>query len=306
MKMVWNDMMRTMAALSLCTACGVKSVGDLEGGDDGSEDAGSSGDDGDDPTDSDPSNGTTPSETGTGDDGDEPTDSDPSDPSSEGGSDESGGECPPQASVCDPQPVLEPEATAWSIDQNAGFQTALVDIRCVVADFVDDDTTMTIELHCDEEELASHILVLPHNPITPLNIGVDSSVQLTYHAQTPFWTDYWFTLRQLDGRLIIGAGDGHQLLPFDDLFAPLTLAVLDDVCPQECRIDECGATERHAVEVGLDGETTRIYDANSAVVGSTTQYTVMIGEATGYVGDIDCTDIPPTWYRTIVYDSSEG
>lgn len=313
MTMAWNNLVATMTVLALASACDTKSVGDLEdGGGDASESAGSSGDD--------DGSASQSSTAPTGDDGpSDPSDTessgsddrgtDPStDPSADDGSSESGGECPPAGgpSMCDPAPMLGPDATRWSIDDGIGFETSLTDIACTVADFADDGTTMTIELHCDEEELAAHIIVLPHNPITQFNLVVDSAVRLTYVAQTPFWTNYWFALRQLDGRIIIAAGDGSDLLPSADFFAPLELELQPEVCPQECIVDECGPTERQAVDVTLDGETTRIYDANEAVVGSATGYTVQIGQATAYLDASGCDDIPPSWYRTIVYDSSEG
>jgi hypothetical protein len=217
------------------------------------------------------------------------------------------GECPPDGgSICDPQRMLEPAEYDWSIDDNQEFEVELVDTPCMVADFQDDGLTMTIELQCDEMELASHTIVLPHNAVTPLNIGTGSSVLLTYYAQTPFWSEYWFALRTTDGRLIIGATNASGLLPVDDLFAPLVFDVHDDVCPAECSDDKCGATRRFALGVTLDANEMTVYDGNRDVIGDTTNYAVVVGQAAGFVDFGVCTDIPGAWFSVIVYDTTEG
>lgn len=297
---------------TLIAGCGVKTVGDLESGSSESSDGSAEGNEGQTSV---VSQSASDTDTATSDSGNDAsasvsatvsatdptaTTTDPTD------TDTDTGECPPgQGSTCDPQPELEPDDAAWIVDTES-FEVELVDVTCIVADFQDDGTTMTIELHCDEEELAAHVFVLPHNPVTPLNLGVDTSVRLSYYVQTPFWTDRWFAIHRMDGGLVIGATDASGLLPADDLFAPLTLAVQDDICPQECTVGECGIIRRHAIDVVAEADEITVYDGTIGVVGQTTQYTVVAGEAAGLVDVGGCTDIPGSWYRVIVYDSSEG
>lgn len=305
MTMGWNQLGRYTMLATLLAGCGVKTVGDL---DDGSESGDSSSASSEGHTsvvsqtasDSDTATGeessasmsTTDPSTSTTDPTDTETDS---------------GECPPgEGSICDPQPEIDSSAAAWSIDDNQAFQAALTDVQCVVADFQDDGTTMTIELHCDEEELAAHTIVVPSNPITPLNLGIDNSVRLSYTAETPMWTDDWFAIRRVEGGLIIGGSSASGLVPSADFFAPLAMNVRDDVCAQECLIDECGPRARHAIDVTVDGEETTVYDRTVGIVGDPTQYTVVVGTASGFVGPVECTDTPEAWYQVIVYDSSEG
>ncbi|MBC8067711.1 MAG: hypothetical protein IAG13_05200 [Deltaproteobacteria bacterium] len=301
-------MVRTMAALSLCTACGAKSVGNLDTGDDGS---GSSSDG----SNSSPSSSvsTEPgSESGSDDLPGTETDPDPSD-----GSSESGGACPPVESICEPSPVIQDEDVYWSIDGNPeAAEISLDAVPCTVADFQDDGSDMTIELQCDEEELAAHVLVVPHNSITPFNLAVGTAVELTYVAETlttveQVSTDYFVALhRPSDGSLILGASSGRRLEPAPGLYSPLGVEVRDDVCPPECATPgECITLTRHAVAVGLDVDAQEItvYDGNSAIIGLTTQFTVVVGTAIGTEISGECSNSGVSAsYRLIIYDSSEG
>ncbi|HWB75874.1 MAG TPA: hypothetical protein VG755_12990 [Nannocystaceae bacterium] len=294
---------------TLLAGCGVKTVGDLDSGSD-SSDSTAEGSEGhtsvvsqsasDSDTDSatgeesSASVSTTDPSTSTTDPTDTETDS---------------GECPPgEGSICDPQPEIPGSAAAWSIDSGKTFQAALTDVQCVVADFQDDGTAMTIELHCDEEELAAHTIVVPSNPITPLNLGIDSSVRLSYYADTPMWTNDWFAIHRVGGGLIIGGSSGDSVLPPDNalIFGSIGLAVRTDVCAQECLIDECGPRARHAIDVTVDGDEATVFDRTVGIVGDPTQYTVVVGAAAGFVGPVECVDTPDAWYQVIVYDSSEG
>lgn len=214
--------------------------------------------------------------------------------------------CPP-ASVCDPQEQFGEDAAYWVVDDEAFMRIDLEDITCTIAEFVDDGTTMTMTLECDEQELSQHTVVVPHNPITPLNIGQGSAIRLTYRTDPIFWINRWFSIRAMDGRFIIGGVLGSELLPAadPDLFAPVEVTLAEDVCGIDCAAIPCTHSQREAIDLALDGDDVRVYDGNSGTVGPTTQYTFVVGEAaTG--DDSLCDDMPPSWYAIVAYDSSEG
>ena len=110
----------------------------------------------------------------------------------------------------------------------------------------------------------------------------------------------------MDGSLIIGGTNASGPLPADDLFAPLTMQVLTDVCAAECSADECGTIIRHAIDVGFGDDQVTVYDRTTGIVGQLLSYVVMVGGASGFVDFGMCSDIPGAWYRVIVYDGGEG
>lgn len=298
--MTLHRLLLTLALVPASGACGVKSVGDLDDTGGGSGD-GSSGSAGSSDGSASATGNTSVATT------DEPgTDSGSASDSSAGDD----GSCPPfDGSICDPQEQFGPEAAVWTFDGGA-FAADVLDVQCNVAEFVDDDVTMTITLECDEEELSQHTVVAPHNAVTPFNLGVGTIVRLTYRADMPFWRNEWFNLRGQDGRFILGGVQSSALLPADapDFFAPIGVTLLDDVCDIEPDCDEfCGPIRRDAIGVAVgDGELVSIYDGNTGVVGSPTTYTFVVGEAYSRVGDSGCEDVPEAWFGIIAYDSSEG
>lgn len=299
--MTLHRLLCSLTLVAASTACGVKSVGDLDdtGGDSGgsSDSAGSS--DGSASASGNTSVATTDEPGTTG--------------SSSAGESSSGddGSCPPfDGSTCDPQEQFGPEAAAWTFD-GGDFQVSdILDVQCNVAEFVDDELTMTVTLECDEEELSQHTVVAPHNPVTPLNLGVGTIVRLTYRSEMPFWRNEWFNLRGQDGRFILGGVQSSTLLPADaaDFFAPIGVTLRDDVCEIEPDCDQfCGPIRRDAIGVAVgDGEQVSIYDGNTGVVGTPTTYTFVVGEAYSRVGDSGCKDVPEAWFGIVAYDSSEG
>ncbi len=299
--MTLHRLLFALALAPAAVACGVKTVGDLDDTDGGSGDGsgdGSSGSAGSSDASASASSTTAVATTGE---------------TSSGGSSSASddGSCPPfDGSTCDPQEQFGPAAAAWSFDGDPFGAADLVDVSCNVADFADDDTTMTITLECDEQELSQHTITAPHDDVTPLNLGVGTLVRLSHHAQMPFWREQWFNLSTPEGRLILGGVQASAVLPSDapDFFAPLGVTLLDDVCDAEPDCDQsCGPIRRDAIGVALDdGEPVAIYDGNADIVGAPTGYTVVVGDAYSQVGEPTCADTPKAWFEIIVYDSSEG
>lgn len=216
--------------------------------------------------------------------------------------------CPPGMSVCDPQPQFGEEAAQFTIDDGGFAEVNLDEVSCTITEFVDDGATLAMTLECDEGELSQHTVVVPHNPITPFNIGEGSAVRFTYRTDPIFWINQWFSIRANDGRFVIGGVLGSELLHPDltDLFAPVEVTLAEDVCGPDCVAKPCERNQREGINVVLnDAESAQILDGNLGTVGETTQYTFVVGEATS--GEVvQCDDVPEAWYAIIAYDSSEG
>lgn len=125
-------------------------------------------------------------------------------------------------------------------------------------------------------------------------------VVLRYIAGPIWWTNRWFTIRTLDGGLILAGVDAEHLAPYEwapaEWYHPLDVRLLEHVCePEE---EHCGLLRRQAIEVELEGHGVEVYDHCWGAVGPWEAVHIFVGSLHEYVR-MDCDDVPYTWVSAV-------
>jgi hypothetical protein len=212
------------------------------------------------------------------------------------------GELP--TSVCDPQP--EDIETAVIFDSKIGWEHEQTDLvtDCIVTWVGPIGTALHIGLACDD---GGHSLDV--SDVGPTAISPGDHVELAVYIDVPWWANVYVTIRR-DGEVMLAAMDADSL-PGEgvngsdpDFFAPLQLALLDDVCEVEPIVEEpcdfvcadpCTVDRRQAIAF-LDGSGAEVvYDRNAGQLGETT---IEVGEAIEHV-EVDCVDMASAKYSFV-------
>jgi hypothetical protein len=289
-------------------ACGIKSVGDLEGsGTDGSSDSGD--DVGTDSSASMSATSLTGAESvGEVDTGNptEPTSSDvdtgnPTEPTDTG--------CVPDDATCDIERTVEVDAAQWSL---TGFapNDGITALQCTITELGGDGPTVRITLGCGDEEVSEHVLEVVADPHAAIDVEVGLAVTLTYATEPIFWINRWFALRDQGGRLRLGGGDGSNVLPpgGEALFEPLGLTIDAEACPMFEPCDpSCGTARRQAIEFHFgDDEVLSVPDGTIGGLAIGDAFTLVVARAEELLESDTCKDVPPNWYSYVIYGEAGG
>lgn len=218
----------------------------------------------------------------------------------------------PPGSVCDPQPMSRSTfALRFDHDPEDPFpdQTIELDVACTVADVSAASGVLTIELSCED---APHVLDV--SDLGPIDLSVGDAVTLRIFDVQPWWRETYIALLR-DGEVIVAGlrssslpwGDGNDFTPPATFFAPLQVAVVDDVCRPEplpevdepCNFicaDPCYQVERQALELHSGGESIVIHDGNE---GTLDGLQIFVGTAEQWL-NVQCTDTPGSWRDLVV------
>lgn len=299
-----------VCGLALVTAaCGIKSVGDLEGS---ATDGGSdSGDDlGTGSSVSMSSTSITSAESvgeGEVDTGNptEPTSSDvdtgnPTEPG-----------CLPDDAMCEVERTVDRDAAQWSLDGFGGADEGITQLQCTITEQGGDGLTVWVTLVCGDEEVTEHVLEVVADPHAAIDIDVGLAVTLTYAVEPIFWLNRWFALRDLDGRLRLGGGEGSEVLPpaGAEIFEPLGLTVDAELCPsfEPCEPFDCAAARRQAIEFHFGNEQVlSIPDGTMGGIAFGDVFTLVVARAEELVESDTCDDVPPNWYSYLIYGEASG
>lgn len=211
----------------------------------------------------------------------------------------------PPASVCDPQPDEDIE-TAVIIDAMVGWEHEPTDllVACVVTWVGPVGTALHVGLACED---GPHKIDVSHVGTSALHHG--DLVELALHIDVPWWANIDVVLRR-DGEVMLAAmtadalpGDGSEG-PDADFFAPLQLALLDDVCGIEPQVDEpcdfvcadpCTVDRRQAIAFFDDFGAEVVYDRGAGQLGDTA---IEVGEAIEHV-EVSCPDVAQARYSFV-------
>lgn len=200
--------------------------------------------------------------------------------------------------VCEPAPeaiqttLLLDGRPAWEHEPGARWSS------CVVSWVGTLGAALHVGLACDD---GPHALDVTRIGPTALDVG--DLVELSTDIAGGAWTDVLVVLRR-DGEVMIAAMAG-ELLPGDgddappsEFFAPLFVALLDDVCADEYEEieDDCALhLRRHAIAF-IDGDDVEVvFDRGTSEIG---RLSLAVGDAREYFGD-SCGEVPPSWYSWV-------
>jgi hypothetical protein len=139
--------------------------------------------------------------------------------------------------------------------------------------------------------------------VGPTALEVGDLVELSIDIAGGAWTDMLVAVRR-DGELMIAAMSGERLpgdgepAPPSEFFAPLFVALLDEVCSDEYEEleDDCALhLRRHAIAFIDDDDVEVVFDRGTSEIG---RLAIAVGDARKYYGD-SCPEVPPSWYAFV-------
>ena len=179
---------------------------------------------------------------------------------------------------------------AWQLVAPAerfGFEPYTTQSQCTFVQEVApvEPGTRELELACEPTDpplpaqlflrLWAELEALPFAPGDPLRLAVILEPPGTINQQL------LVTLRDPEGELLVAGFWGYQPMgkgpESATFFEPVTLALVDGLCPVPC--EDFGCFTRAALDVSIATETARIFDGNAATLGASPSYRVHVGYA---------------------------
>lgn len=200
--------------------------------------------------------------------------------------------------VCEPAPeaiqttLLLDGRPAWEHEAGASTTT------CLVSWVGSLGASLHVGLACED---GPHALDVTRVGPTALEVG--DIVELATDIAGGAWTDVLVVIRR-DGEVMIAAMSGERLpgdgqnAPPSEFFAPLFVALLDEVCSDEYEDieDDCALhLRRHAIAFIADDQVEVVFDRGASEIG---RLAIAVGDARRYYGD-SCTEVPPSWYSFV-------
>jgi hypothetical protein len=208
-------------------------------------------------------------------------------------------------SVCDPQP--EDIETAVIFDSMIGWEHEPTDLQtsCIVTWVGPLGTALHIGLACED---GGHSLDV--SDVGPTTLEAGDHVDLSVYIDVPWWANVYVAIHR-DGELMLAATDADSL-PGDsdngsdpDFFAPMQLALLDDVCDIEPIVDEpcqgficeepCTVDRRQAIAFLDQHGAEVVYDRGAGQLGP---FAIEVGEAIEHV-EVECVDTSGARYSFV-------
>lgn len=152
---------------------------------------------------------------------------------------------------------------------------------------------LELELSCEPTDaplparlflrLWAELDVLPFAPGDPLQLAAVREPDGAINRQL------LMTLRNPAGELLLGGIQGYEPMgkgPESAMFfEPVSLALVDGLCPVPC--EDFGCFTRAALDVSVATQTARIFDGNAATLGASPSYRVHVGNVTTGSGGFD-------------------
>jgi hypothetical protein len=208
-------------------------------------------------------------------------------------------------SVCDPQP--EDIETAVIFDSTIGWDHEPTDLQtqCIVTWVGTLGTALHVGLACED---GGHSVDV--SDIGPTSLSPGDDVELAVYIDVPWWANVYVVIRR-DGEVMLAAMDADSL-PGDgnngsdsEFFAPMQLALLDDVCAIEPVVEEpcqgfictdpCTVDRRQAIAFLDEHGAEVVYDRGAGQLGPTV---IEVGEAIEHV-EVDCVDTAGARYSFV-------
>lgn len=186
---------------------------------------------------------------------------------------------------------------AWQLVDPAepGFEPYTTQSQCTFVQEVApvEPGTLELELACEPTDaplpaqlflrLWAELEALPFAPGDPLQLEAIREPAGTINPQV------LVTLRDPEGELLVAGFQGYQPMgkgpKSATFFEPVSLALVDGLCPVPC--EDFGCFTRAALDVSIATETARIFDGNAATLGESPSYRVHVGNATTGSGGLD-------------------
>lgn len=179
-----------------------------------------------------------------------------------------------------------------------------VDYLCEVVSVGPVEDSIALEMSCtdgDEVVLPNPVLMVDAKPATELwGFSPGMKVRLIYGETHPWWTERWVRIELLgNGDLILAGVSGSALSPNNktEVFAPFEVLSKEGACaPHD---SECGEKERLGVSFllggGMEGGWS-FTDGTFDIINGDPGMSTWVDHAQRFVGAINCTDIPETWF----------
>ncbi|MBN1772346.1 MAG: hypothetical protein JXB32_13840 [Deltaproteobacteria bacterium] len=186
---------------------------------------------------------------------------------------------------------------------------ANLDLACLVDSVIEDSAgAVRINLGCGTGGIIeSHSLELTASP-GPWLFGLDGlEVRFRYAADPVWWTNRWFSLRDVSGDVMVAGVSADALAPPaftpNEWFAPANVDLRTGVCPPTD--DSCGPLERLALQVAYHGGTGLVFDGTAVAVGDLLSLHVVVGSATRYL-EVFCEDMPQQFFHVLMFGLPDG
>lgn len=134
---------------------------------------------------------------------------------------------------------------------------------------------------------------------------MEGDLRFRYVAETSFWANRWFTLRDWEGNLLLAGIDAERLTPYpddedDNIFTPFELSAAGEVCP--VLPGECSDVERLAVDVAVGDESIRVFDNGEGEIESPARLLFIVDKAEHYHGSWICGgEMPERWFSVFIF-----
>jgi hypothetical protein len=210
----------------------------------------------------------------------------------------------PDADVAPDLPYECPPPGSFSLDFSISGGTvdpygAAFDYACTILRFSDDASPLTLDLGCGNDGGYEAVTVtITADPPVYAFFTEGQEVRLNYAAWQPWWADRWLIIYGAAGEgLLLAAVDSSALEPYQGEpfagYAPLVVTTAPaGLCPPVT--DFCGPLRRGALEVGLGGSTTRVFDRNEGWLGEAPLFHIVVDEVSFYDA-MECYDVPSSW-----------
>ncbi|WAS98867.1 hypothetical protein [Nannocystis punicea] len=150
--------------------------------------------------------------------------------------------------------------------------------ECSISVLESSSDSVDLSLACGEQAVQLHIPL--DGPLGPV-VAPGDTVMLDYRSENNWGLDEWYTLRRpsADATLLLAGMQGDSLEPPgpQGFFAPLTLAVLADVCPKPVHCEAPG--EDLAVEFTYGAAAAGVFPGHHALLGDPVNYRVAVSLA---------------------------
>jgi hypothetical protein len=207
---------------------------------------------------------------------------------------------------CPPVEDFELFFTIDGVDQP--MSDLSIEEPCTVQAVTVTSTTREISLQCTASDGTSvvHTVVLRTYVSLDLPLWEGGSVVFRYVVEAPWWSSKWFSIGYEGGGFAVLGVDASSLFPersdMSDFYAPLTVSQTGTSCPPET--EYCYDSKRLALDVAyLDEARTLIVSGTQGSLAGTNPiaapYFRIAVQAAYEHTDMQCTDIPPGWFKAL-------